>query len=124
MVYVLEVNADNWDNEVLKSDIVTIVDFWHDRCPWCIKLEPIYNEVAEEYEGKIKFVKINVLENDDNKQIAISNGVMGTPTLVFFCDGRHVDEAVGFMTKRRLKTRIEEVLVKHKECINQSSKFE
>ncbi len=57
MESVLEVNASNWEQEVLQSDILTVVDFWHDRCPWCIKLNPVYDEVAEEYGDKTKFVK-------------------------------------------------------------------
>jgi thioredoxin-like negative regulator of GroEL len=45
---VFNINAGNWEQEVLKSDILTVVDFWHDRCPWCIRLDPIINEVARE----------------------------------------------------------------------------
>ena len=120
---VLEVNADNWEQEVLQSDILTAVEFWHERCPWCTKLAPIYNEVAEEYKDKIKFAKLNVLENEDNRHTAIHYGVMGTPTIVFFCEGRRVDEAVGFMPKGRLKKKLDDVLESHKECIAQSTEL-
>lgn len=48
----IEVNASNWGKEVLKSDILTVVDFWHNRCSWCLRLNPIFSEVAEEYKGK------------------------------------------------------------------------
>ena len=60
---VLEVNAGSWEQEVLQSDVLTVVDFWHSQCPWCIRLEPIYNETAEEYKGKVKFAKLNILKN-------------------------------------------------------------
>jgi len=60
---VLELNAGSWDQEVLKSDKLTLVDFWHNHCPWCTKLNPIIDEVAEEYEGRVKFAKLNVLES-------------------------------------------------------------
>lgn len=50
---VLDVDANNWEQEVLHSDMLTVVDFWHNRCPWCAKLDPIFNEAAEEYGGKI-----------------------------------------------------------------------
>ena len=62
MKSVLDVNANNWEQEVLQSDILTVVDFWHDRCPWCLRLNPIIDEVAKEYEGKIQFVKLNALK--------------------------------------------------------------
>ena len=71
MKSVLDVNANNWEQEVLQSDILTVVDFWHDRCPWCLRLNPIIDDVAREYEGKIKFVKLNVLTISANREIAI-----------------------------------------------------
>jgi thioredoxin len=123
MESVLEVNASNWEQEVLQSDILTVVDFWHDRCPWCIKFNPTYDEVAEEYGGKIKFVKLNILENQENRKIAIHHGVMSTPTLIFFCEGRPVGENVGFMPKERLEKTLDDMLEKHKECIKQSTEL-
>ena len=71
MKSVLNVNASNWEQKVLQSDILTVVDFWHDRCPWCLRLNPIIDDVAREYEGKIKFVKLNVLTISANREIAI-----------------------------------------------------
>lgn len=123
MESVLEADASNWEQEVLQSDMLTIVDFWHHRCPWCIKLNPIFNEVAEEYKDKIKFVKLNVLENPNNQQVAIQHGIMSTPTLMFFCEGRPVGQALGFMPKKHLKKLIDDMLEKHRECINQSTEL-
>ena len=45
----MDINADNWEEEVLKSEILVAVDFWHDHCPWCIMLDPIFNEVSNEF---------------------------------------------------------------------------
>jgi len=120
---VLEVNAVNWEQEVLRSDIPTLVDFWHEHCPWCIRLNPVFDEAAEEYRGKIKFAKLNVLENPSNREIAIQYGVMGTPTLVFFCKGRPVEGISGFMPKERLKKTLDDMLERHKECIEQSTEL-
>jgi len=119
----LEVNTSNWDKEVLKSDILTVVDFWHNRCPWCLRLNPIFNEVAEEYKGKIKFVKLNVLETSANREIAIHHGIMSTPTLLFFCEGRPVGQALGFMPKGHLKKQLDDMLGKHRECVKQSTQL-
>ena len=120
---VLEVNAGNWKQEVLESDVLTVVDFWHERCPWCLRLNPIIDEVADGYNGRIKFVKLNVLASPENRDLAIHQGIMGTPTLVFFCEGRSVRTAVGFTAKDRLKNMLDEMLEKHRECVGQSTEL-
>jgi len=118
-----EIRAADWD-EVLRSDMLTIIDFWHNHCPWCLRLNPVFEKVAEEYKGKAKFFKVNVLENPANRDIAIRYGVMSTPTLLFFCDGRPVRQMLGFMPKEDLKRTVEDVLREHKECIRQSTGLE
>ena len=123
MKRVLELDSSSWDQEVLRADKLTVVDFWHNHCPWCIKLSPIIDEVAEEYEGKIKFVKLNVLESPGNQEIAVRYAVMSTPTLVFFCEGRPVGQVIGFMPKERLKKILDDMLDKHKECVKQSTEL-
>jgi len=75
---VLDVSAADWEKEVLKANTIVLVDFWHENCPWCIRLDPVFSEVAEEYEGKVKFTKINVLDSDENREIAFKYGIMGT----------------------------------------------
>jgi len=117
----LEVNASDWKREVLESDVLAVVDFWHERCPWCLRLNPVIDEVAEEYEGRVKFVKFNVLARPENRDVAIRHGIMGTPTLMFFCEGRSVETAVGFMAKERLKDTVDGVLKRHRECVKQST---
>jgi len=124
MESVLHANADNWEEEVLRSDKLTVVDFWHEHCPWCRRLSPIFDEVAAEYEGRVKFTKLNVLESPSNREIAIHYGIMSTPTLVFFCQGRPVGGVVGFVSKDRLKMTLEDVIKRHKECIAQSTELE
>jgi len=100
-----------------------VVDFWHVQCPWCRVLNPIFEEVAKEYKGKIRFAKLNVLTNSDNREIAVHYGVMGTPTLVFFCDGRPLGALVGFRPKEHLKHVLEDMLQKYRECIEQSTEL-
>ncbi len=123
MANVQEVNAGNWEKEVVESNILTLVDFWHDHCPWCLRLNPVIDEVSDEYQGRVKFTKLNVLANPDNRETAVRYGVMGTPTVIFFCGGRPVDTAVGFIAKEKLKSTIEDMLSKHKECIMQSTEL-
>lgn len=120
---VLELNASNWEREVLQSEILTVVDFWHNRCPWCIKLNPIFSELAEEYKGKIKFAKLNVLANPDNRGIAVHHGIMSTPTLLFFCEGRPVEQNVGVILKEQLRKIMDDMLERHAKCIKQSTEL-
>ena len=120
---VLDVNADTWESEIMQSDTLVVVDFWHEQCPWCKRLEPIYSEVSEEYKNKVKFAKLNVLESPENRDVAVKYGIMSTPTLVFFCDGRPVETVAGFQPKERLKQLMDDVIDKHRECIKQSTEF-
>ena len=120
---VLDVNADDWEREILQSDTLVVVDFWHEQCPWCKRLEPIYSEVSEEYEGKVKFAKLNVLKSQENQHIAVKYGIMGTPTLVFFCDGRPIETVAGFQPKERLRQLVDDVIDKHRECIEKSTEL-
>jgi len=123
MSSVIEVNADDWKEKVLEADTLAVVDFWHERCPWCIRLAPIYKEAAKEYEGRVMFASLNVLANHENQHLALQYGVMGTPTIIFFCAGRPVDVTVGFQPKEKLKQLIEDVLKNHKECIRKSTEL-
>lgn len=120
MERVFTVNADNWEKEILKSDTLAVVDFWHLQCPWCLKLNPIYSEVAEEIEN-VKFAKLNVFEPSENRTVAGKYGIMSTPTLVFFCEGKPVQTVVGFHPKRELKNLVYGVAEKHRECLKKSS---
>ena len=124
MTNVLDVSDRNWNQEVLESKILTVVDFWHDKCSWCRKYNPIFEEAAKDYKNRVKFVKLNILERQENKDLAIKHGVMGTPTLIFFCDGRSVGEAVGFRDKESLNEILQDMLEKHKVCVSQSSKLD
>lgn len=120
---VLDVNADTWEREILRSDTLVLVEFWHDQCIWCKRLEPIYSEVAEDYKGKVKFAKLNVLDSRENQRIGVRYGVMGTPTLIFFCDGKPVETVVGFQPKERLKQLVSDMIDKHRECIEKSTEL-
>ena len=99
------------------------MDFWHSQCPWCLKLNPVLGEVSGEYAGKIKFVKLNVLENENNRKIAVQYGIMSTPTLVFFCKGRPVGQVIGYVPKEQLRKMLDDMLEKHKNCIRQSTEL-
>ena len=93
--------------EVLESDTPVLVDFWADWCAPCKMVAPLIDELAEEYDGKIKFTKVDV---DDNPQTAMQYGIRSIPTLLVFKGGAPVDQVVGVVPKAALKKRLDEAL--------------
>lgn len=88
----LIINADNFEAEVTKSERPVIVDLWGPRCGPCLALMPDVEALAEEYAGKIKFGKINVMEN---RRLAITLKVMGVPTFLFYEGGEQKECITG-----------------------------
>jgi thioredoxin-like negative regulator of GroEL len=120
---VIEVDSDNWKETVLRSDILTVAYFWHNQCSWCIRLNPIFNEIAEKYEGRMRFVKLDILKTSGNQALASGYGVMGTPTFMFFCHGRSVGQAVGFMPREQLDELLADMLQRYRMCLMQSTEL-
>lgn len=105
----------------MESNELIVVEFWHPQCPFCRTLEPILNELANEYAEKLKFAKFNVLESPQNQELAMKYGIMGTPTLKFFCGGKPVQDIVGALTKDYVRQGIEFAIKKHRECAEKST---
>jgi len=120
---VLDLGAADWEREILQSQGLVVVDFWHEHCPWCKILDPVYSQLSEEYKSKLKFAKLNVLQSPENRNIAITYGIMGTPTLVFFCSGRIVEAVAGFQSRERLKRLLDDVVGKYRECMEKSTEL-
>ena len=87
---------ENFETEVLKSDIPVLVDFWATWCGPCMMLSPVIAELAEELEGKVKVGKVNV---DEQNELALQYRVASIPTLLLFKNGELVKTSVGFMPK-------------------------
>jgi len=101
------VSSTNWDTEVCKADGLVLVDFWAVWCGPCQMVAPIVDELASEYNGKLKFMKLNT---DENPDVAGRYGIMSIPTLLFFKGGQPVDKVVGAVPKKVLKDAIDRLL--------------
>ena len=98
------VNDQNFQEEVLNSSTPVMVDFFADWCGPCRALLPIVEELAGEYAGTVKIVKVNV---DESPEVAQNFGVMSIPTLIFIKGGQEVDRAVGALPKDALSTKLD-----------------
>ncbi|MCH8061445.1 MAG: thioredoxin [Chloroflexi bacterium] len=107
MAHTMEVTDSTFDQEVIKSDTPVLVDFWADWCAPCKMIAPLVEELAEEYDGQVKFAKLDV---DSNPQTAMTYGVRGIPTLLIFSDGQPVKQVVGAVPKSVLKKNLDEAL--------------
>lgn len=93
----------NFDSEALKSNVPVVVDFWAEWCGPCRMIAPIIEELANEYEGKVKVGKLDV---DSNQQTSIKYGVRSIPTVLFFNKGEVVDTIIGASSKAQFISKI------------------
>ena len=107
MSEVTEVREENFKDVVLGSSVPVLVDFWAPWCGPCRMVAPVVEEIAQQYDGKVKVVKINT---DENPQIATQYGIRSIPTLMVFKDGQKQDTVVGAVPKTTLSNTLEKHL--------------
>ncbi|HUI30928.1 MAG TPA: thioredoxin [Candidatus Acidoferrales bacterium] len=101
------VNVQNFESEVVKSNLPVLVDFWAAWCGPCKMIAPVVEQLAAEYDGKLKVAKVDV---DANQEIAMTFGIMSIPTLLIFNGGRVAEQLVGAVPKSMLVDKITRVL--------------
>lgn len=106
---VIEISDGNFEQEVSKSSLPVLVDFWAPWCAPCRMIVPMTEKLAKEYQGQLKFCKLNV---DENPRMASKYQVMSIPMLLFFKDGNVIEQSVGAVPESRLRSKVESVLRK------------
>lgn len=99
----ISITDATFKKEVVESNTLTIIDFWAEWCSPCRMLAPILDELAREYNSDVKFTKLNV---DENPETARAFGIRSIPTVLFYRDGKVVDQAIGLLPKKELERRI------------------
>lgn len=100
----VEITDANFEQEVTKSELPVLIDFWAVWCGPCKMIAPFVEELAGEYEGKIKIGKVDV---DSNPQISMNYGIRSIPTLLIFKDGKVVDQIIGAVPKQAIAAKLD-----------------
>jgi thioredoxin 1 len=103
----VELNENNFQQEVLESSIPVLIDLWAPWCMPCRMISPIVEELGNDNQGKLKVCKLNT---DENQNIAARYGIQGIPTLLFFKDGQEVDRIVGVTPKPIIQQKLDAIL--------------
>jgi thioredoxin 1 len=106
---VLHIDGGKFQDEVVRSSQPVLVDFYADLCGPCKIIEPIIGQLSREYEGKVKFVKI---DTDANQELAMQFGIMSIPTVMFFSKGKVEDIVIGAVPASVFKTKLDSLVKK------------
>ena len=104
---VMEVSLDNFEKEVLKSDVPVLVDLWAPWCGPCKAIGHTVEEIASEYEDKLKVVKVNI---DESPSVAANYQVMSIPTLLIFKDGKVNSQIIGLVGKDKIESKFKHLI--------------
>ena len=104
---VTPIQGSRFQDEVVRSELPVVVDFYADWCGPCKIIAPVIHRLSEEYQGKVKFVKV---DTDANQELAVECGIMSIPTVMFFSKGKVEDIVIGAVPATVLKTKVDALL--------------
>jgi len=114
------ITAKQWQEKVRDSVLPVVVNFNAVRCGFCQALEPLYNRLSEQYNGKLEFLKLMV-DDKTNKELLDRISIESTPTLKFYCKNREIGEHIGYAIEPKLKQKIEMFLSEMEFCLKNST---
>ena len=117
------ITAKQWQQKVRDSVLPVVVNFSAVRCGFCQALEPLYNRLSEQYNGKLEFLKVMV-DDENNKELLDRISIESTPTLKFYCKNREIGQHIGYAIEPKLKQKIEMFLSEMEYCIKNSTVLE
>ncbi|MEJ5285219.1 MAG: thioredoxin [Brevinematia bacterium] len=107
MSSLMSLKQQDFDKEVVNSNIPVLLDFWAEWCPPCRMIAPLLEQLSEEYQGKVKIMKVNV---DDEPDLATQFGITNIPTLLFFKGGSPYEKIVGAVPKQKIKDILDKMI--------------
>ncbi|MDG7007987.1 MAG: thioredoxin [Nitrososphaerota archaeon] len=107
METVTTISGSKFQDEVVRSNLPVVVDFYADWCGPCKVISPVIHRLSEEYQGKVKFVKV---DTDANQELAMQFGIMSIPTVMFFSKGKVEDIVIGAVPSTVLKSKVDALL--------------
>ena len=116
------ITGEQWQQKVRNAVLPIVVNFSAVRCGFCQALEPLYNRLSEQYNGKLEFLKLMV-DDKNNKELLDRIPIEGTPTLKFYCKNREIGEHIGYAIEPKLKQKIEMFLSEMEFCIKNSTEL-
>ncbi|MEM2082565.1 MAG: thioredoxin family protein [Candidatus Bathyarchaeia archaeon] len=117
MSQIAKATSSNW-KDLMKSEVPVVVEFYTPTCPFCRQLAPILDKLSKEYAGRLKFAMVDA---SMESELASGYGIMGVPTIKFFCADRPIAEMVGLRSEDELRASFEDILRRYRRCVSESS---
>ena len=114
---IIEIQSTEWENQVTKEKRPVVVEYWHNKCPVCIEMKPVFEAQPKKYGDKVKFTKMNLLENKENRVFAIRNGVRSTPTFIVYCEGRPIGQLIGYREPDEFTNELKMIIENTDSCL-------